>query len=153
MYERKQYLIAKLTVSEMKLNSHFKQITPEMVLSMKGERKETLQKIYNGYKGYYATDENKAFWVNENVIRLDDIEVVENLKKKTIYIRDWENENLKQILSFVQGKYRPKYIFVHVNKHDKKNIQLLESNDFEITERLSYSRVLGKKKVKKDVEI
>lgn len=137
----------------MKLNSHFKQITPEMVLSMKGERKETLQKIYNGYKGYYATDENKAFWVNENVIRLDDIEVVENLKKKTIYIRDWENENLKQILSFVQGKYRPKYIFVHVNKHDKKNIQLLESNDFEITERLSYSRVLGKKKVKKDVEI
>lgn len=153
LYERKQYLIAKLTVSEMKLNSHFEQITPEMVLSMKGERKETLQKIYNGYKGYYATDENKAFWVNENVIRLDDIEVVENLKKKTIYIRDWENENLKQILSFVQGKYRPKYIFVHVNKHDKKNIQSLESNDFEITERLSYSRVLGKKKVKKDVEI
>ncbi|MGE7918967.1 GNAT family N-acetyltransferase [Viridibacillus sp. NPDC093762] len=153
VYEQKQYLIAKMTVNEMRLNSHFEQITLEMALSMKNDRKEILQKIYNGYKGYYSTDVNKVFWVNENVIRLDDIEVVVNLKKKSIYIRDWENENLKQILSFVQAKYRPKFIFVHVNKRDKKRVQLLQSNEFEITERLSYLRVLGKKKVKKEVEI
>ncbi|MGF9975408.1 GNAT family N-acetyltransferase [Viridibacillus arvi] len=152
VYERKQYLIAKLTVSEMKLDSHFEQITAEMALSMKDQRKEILQKIYNGYKGYYATEVNNAFWVNENVIRLDDIEVVENLKKKTIYIRDWENENLDEILSFVQVTYRPKYIVVHANKFDKKSIRTLQSNDFIITERLSYSRILGKKKIKKEVE-
>ncbi|MFE6169864.1 GNAT family N-acetyltransferase [Viridibacillus arvi] len=152
VYERKQYLIAKLAVSEMKLDSHFEQITAEMALSMKDQRKEILQKIYNGYKGYYATEVNNAFWVNENVIRLDDIEVVENLKKKTIYIRDWENENLDEILSFVQVTYRPKYIVVHANKFDKKSIRTLQSNDFIITERLSYSRILGKKKIKKEVE-
>ncbi|KOO51976.1 GNAT family N-acetyltransferase [Viridibacillus arvi] len=152
VYERKQYLIAKLTVSEMKLDSHFEQITAEMALSMKDQRKEILQKIYNGYNGYYATEVNNAFWVNENVIRLDDIEVVENLKKKTIYIRDWENENLDEILSFVQVTYRPKYIVVHANKFDKKSIRTLQSNDFIITERLSYSRILGKKKIKKEVE-
>lgn len=86
VYEQKQYLIAKLTVNEMRLNSHFEQITPEMALSMKDDRKEILQKIYNGYKGYYSTDVNKVFWVNENVIRLDDIEVVENLKKKAFIL-------------------------------------------------------------------
>ncbi|MGE7934950.1 GNAT family N-acetyltransferase [Viridibacillus arvi] len=152
VYERKQYLIAKLAVSEMKLDSHFEQITAEMALSMKDQRKEILQKIYNGYKGYYATEVNNAFWVNENVIRLDDIEVVENLKKKTIYIRDWENENLDEILSFVQVTYRPKYIVVHANKFDKKSIRTLQLNNFIITERLSYSRILGKKKIKKEVE-
>lgn len=153
VYERKQYIIAKLTVSEIETKSHFEIVTPEIALEIKQNRKEMLKKIYNGYKGYYSTDVSKAFWVNENVIRIDDIEVVENLKKKSIYIRDWENKNLDQILSFAQLKYRPKYIFVHVNKRDQKSIQTLESYDFKFTERLSYSRILGKKKIKKEVEI
>lgn len=60
----------------------FKELSPNLALTSEHERKEILQKIYNGYAGFYSEDILKAFWVNENVIRLDDVEVVLNLKKE-----------------------------------------------------------------------
>ncbi|KQL33392.1 GNAT family N-acetyltransferase [Psychrobacillus sp. FJAT-21963] len=150
LYERKQYVIAKLDVNEINMKSHFEKVTPETALNMKNNRKEILQRIYNGYKGYYSTDPNKAFWVNENVIRIDDIEVVSSLKKRSVYIRGWENEHLENIISFVQANYHPKHIFVHVNKRDKKSVRTMKKFGFILTERLTYSRIFGNKKVIKE---
>lgn len=153
LYERKQYMIAKLIPNGVNKNSNYQKVTPEMALSIKKNRKEILQKIYNGYKGYYARDTDKAFWVNENVIRLDDIDFVMNLKKKSVYIKDWENEDLDEIISYVQQNYHPKHIFVHVNKRNKKAVQFLERYGFEMIEKLSYSQKFGNKKIKNEVLI
>lgn len=148
VYERKQYYIAKLSDLNIEMNCNFQNISSESVLNISGNRNEILQKIFNGYKGYYNTEIQKAFWINENLIRLDDMEIVINLKKKSVYIRDWENEDLEKIISFVQIKYHPQHIFIHINKYDKGKVEKLKSIGFQFTEMFSYSRIFGKRKIK-----
>ncbi|MDI2586523.1 GNAT family N-acetyltransferase [Psychrobacillus sp. NEAU-3TGS] len=151
MFERKRYLIAKRTESNIHVKSEFQLITPKEVLTMKQDRKNILQKKFRGFKGYYFEDKHVPFWVNDNVIRLDDIEVITNLKKRSVYIQEWEHQDLEKVISFVQTKYNPKHIFIHLSKYDKEGIKKLEAYGFQIIEKISYSKVFGIKNVKKEI--
>lgn len=151
VFERKRYVIAKLTNSNIQVKSPFETITPKIALSTKIERKDILQKNFQGYTGYYSLDKEQPFWVNENVMRLDDIQVITSLKRKSVYIKDWENEDFERVLSFVQSNYHPQQIFIHVNMGDKKSMKIFETYGFQVTERIHYSNVLGNKKLKREI--
>ena len=150
-YEKKEYVIVKLSDSELKKVSNFKEITTQMVLTCTNNRNEMLQKLYNGYVGHYTSTIQDAFWVNKNVIRLEDIELVTNLIKRSVYIRDWKKENLEEIISFVQTQYSAKYIYMHVNRKDLASVVALEHAGFLWEEKLTYSRKLGRTKLEKVV--
>ena len=146
IYHKKTYVISKLSkhiTAELE-EVRFSRFAPDFVFESKWKRKEILQKIYRGYTGYYSKDIHEAFWINENVIRLDDIEVVINLKKRSIYIRDWKKENLQQIMEFVNSNYNGKEVYLSVNKKDKISVNLLDQLGFQWIETISFTRILGK---------
>lgn len=152
IYDNKSYLIGKLSKFEGLKDTHanFSELNPNLALSTGHERKDILQKIYNGYTGFYSKDILKAFWINENVIRLDEMEVVINLKKRSIYIRDWQNENLLQILGFVNRHYKEKDVFVSVHTKDKESVKLLTQLGFQWTEKVTFNKVLGNSKTSRE---
>jgi len=147
-FEKRSYVIGKLSKTAVVENGqvNFSKISPNLALSSGLERKDFLQKIYNGYAGFYSQDILKTFWINENVIRLDEVEVVINLKKRSIYIRDWQKENILQILGFVNQHYKGKDVFVSVNTKDKESVKLLTHLGFHWTEQVTFTRSLGKSK-------
>ncbi|MGB2873209.1 GNAT family N-acetyltransferase [Psychrobacillus psychrotolerans] len=146
VYDKKSYVIGKIAkaIAVGDAQANFSEITPNLVLSSKLERKDILQKIYNGYAGFYTKDILKAFWVNENVIRLDDVEVVMNLKKRSVYIRDWQNENILQILGFVNRYYKGKDVFISVLTKDQESVKILTNLGVQWTDKVTFTRVLGK---------
>ena len=152
IFDKRSYVIGKISNFEVveDTETSFTELSPNLALTSEHERKEILQKIYNGYAGFYSEDILKAFWVNENVIRLDDVEVVLNLKKRSIYIRDWKNENILQVLGFVNSHYKGKDIFVSVHTKDKESVKLLTQLGFQWTEKVSFIRVLGKTKTSRE---
>lgn len=151
IYHKRSYVIGRLSSEEVEeVPNDIMEFTPHLALFSKIDRKEILQKIYNGYAGFNSEDILKAFWVNENTIRLDDVEVVINLKKRSIYIRDWQNENLLQILGFVNRRYKGKDVFVSVNSKHKESVNLLNKLGFQWTEILTYTRILGKSKTSRE---
>jgi len=152
IYDKKSYVIGKLskTAAVMDSQVNYSKVSPSLALSTGLERKNLLQKIYNGYAGYYSKDILKAFWINENVIRIDEVEVVINLKKRSIYIRDWQKENILQILGFVNLHYKGKDVFVSVNTKDKESVKLLTHLGFHWTENVTCTRVLGKSKTSRE---
>ncbi|WP_277585644.1 GNAT family N-acetyltransferase [Psychrobacillus antarcticus] len=153
IYYKRQYLIGKLTKPYSSIennNVYVSKITTDLALSSKQRRRDILQKVYSGYAGYYLDDILKAFWINENVIRLDDIKVVFNLKKRSIYIKDWKKENLLQILDFVNINYKCKDVYVSVNRKDKESMNLLNQLGFQWTEKIIFTRILGKSKTSRE---
>ena len=148
MYEKRTYIIGKLTKSEVIGDSkaNFLEVSPKLALASECERKDILQKIYNGYAGFYSEDILNAFWINENVIRIDDVEVVTNLKKNSIYIRDWKNENILHILGFISRNYNGKNIFVSVPTKNKESVEMLNELGFLWTEKVKYTKFIGKSK-------
>ena len=152
IYDKKSYVIGKNSNVEVigDEETSFTELSSNLALASEHERKDILQKIYNGYAGFYSEDILKAFWVNENVIRLDDVDVVLNLKKRSIFIRDWKNENIQQVLGFVNNRYKGKDIFVSVNTKDKKSVNLLTQLGFHWTDKVTFTRILGKSKTSRE---
>ncbi|QUG42553.1 GNAT family N-acetyltransferase [Psychrobacillus sp. INOP01] len=152
IYDKRSYVIGKISNFEEieDTETSFTELSPNAALSSEHERKDILQRIYNGYAGFYSEDLLKAFWVNENVIRLDSVGVVLNLKKRSIYINDWKNENIIQILGFVKHRYKGKDIFVSVHIKDKESVNLLTQLGFQWTDKVTFTRVLGKSKISRE---
>lgn len=152
IYDKRTYLVGRKHRSSVVDGKEyeFRKLPNNLALSSGAQRKDILQKIYNGYAGYYSEDILKAFWINENVIRLDDVEVVINLKKSSIYIRDWHNGNIQQILRFVNHHYKGKDVFVSVQTKDKIGVKLLTQLGFEWTEKVTFTRVLGNTKTSRE---
>lgn len=149
IYNKRSYVVGRKlskTTDVENTQVNYSKVSSNLALSLGPERKDFLQKIYNGYAGYYDKDLLKTFWINENVIRLDEVEVVINLKKKSIYIRDWQKEDIRQILEFVNLHYKGKDIFVSVNTKDQESIKLLTDLGFQWTKKVTLTRVLGQSK-------
>ena len=152
IYDKKSYIIGKILKFEVdqEIQANFSEITPNLALSSGQKRKDILQKIYNGYTGFYSQGILKAFWVSENVIRLDDVEMVINLKKRSVYIRDWQHENLLQIIGFVNRYYKGKDVYISVPTKDREKVKLLTQLGFQWTEKITFTRVFGKAKTSRE---
>lgn len=107
---------------------------------------EVGRNFYGSFKGYYCAGQKpyeSLFWVNQNVIRIDEIAYVDQLRKRTVYIDKWNSDNLKEVCTFVSQKNKPKVILASVSANVKKDIQALENFGFRIEKKISKKTYLG----------
>lgn len=129
-------LIAELTDSSVKApTNQYKEITNEEIRSAIVNREEKLYFYWHDFKGYYANDIEKAFWVNTDHLIIHELHFEKSLSNNTLYVLKWEKEKLESILHFIQSKFKPKHIVVHVNKSEKKLLQKLALFGFMIKEK------------------
>lgn len=137
-------LIAELTDSKVQApTNHYKEITNEEIRSTLEGREERFYFYWHDFNGYYASDLEKAFWVNTNDLLIRELQFEKKLPADTIYVSRWENERLESILHLIQTMYKSKNVVVHISKVDKKQIKKLKLFGFMLKEKhvISQARV------------
>jgi len=108
--------------------------------------KEVGRNLYSSYKGYYMVDKNSyknLFWLNQNIIRIDCVSYIDQLKKKSVYIDKWNADNLQDVCTFVNQNNKPRIIFASVNSNIKKDIDALKKMGFKVEKKISKRTYLG----------
>lgn len=108
--------------------------------------KKICTKIYGAYKGYYKSNNlpfESVFWINERVIRINEISFLKNFKKRSVFIENWKPENLREICSFVKKQNKANTMFICVKENSKKKIIAVESLGFTIDERVFKRTIFG----------
>ena len=66
------------------------------------------------------------FWMNEKVLRIENISYLEELRKSSVYIKNWHVGNLVEVCSFVKRNSKAKTLYVSVKAGSKKEIAILK---------------------------
>ena len=158
IYYRNQHTIMKIgteSVIPSMSNQRYTQLTIKKVFDQVSLEDSDIKKIgdrlYRGFSGYYTGEPvayDKLFWTNQNVIRVDSIYYLEQLRKGIIYIEKWNTDNVLEICAFVKKAYKAKVIVIDLADPTKETIETLKKKGFSI-EKIIYNRTyLGFKKSK-----
>ncbi len=129
---KKQIMLARLSGIKLNVRNHYKKFSSQEYqgLGAMENRKYILSKIANGYEGFYDKQSNHCFWVNQQAIILDNY--YQTLEEHSVFLLDWEQEDLEKILSFVQSYYQPRHIYLTVRPKDKINKKKLKLFGFQM---------------------
>jgi len=158
IYYRNQHTIMKIkteSISPPMSNQSYTQLTIKKVFDQVSLEDKDIKKIgerlYRGFSGYYTGEPvpyNELFWINQNVIRVDNISYLEQLRKGIIYIEKWNTGNVLEICAFVKKVYKAKVIVIDLADPTKETLETLKKKGFSI-DKVIYNRTyLGFKKSK-----
>ena len=129
------YLLARLTETEVKGTSDFNRMTNIDILTSGNERREALERVYRKSIGYYSISTKRAFWINEHCIYNKNV-FFKELPAQSIYLSSWKRQELEKQLSFIQKTYLPTNIYVLVEITDKESQEKLKLFGFEMIEKV-----------------
>ncbi|MGN7387429.1 GNAT family N-acetyltransferase [Sporosarcina sp. SAFN-015] len=142
LYDRKKYIVYKIEnkdLPDLPDTGDFHELTigdavdcPSIANSY---MKEISKKLFAGYQGYYPADclsMNSIFWLNERVLRIENISYAEELHKSSASLQNWSVENLEKICSFVKRKNAASTLYVSVEEGATYKIAKLEDLGFTI---------------------
>lgn len=95
--------------------------------------KEICTKIYGAYQGYFVNESShmeEVFWINEKVIRIDDISYIRDFRKSSVMIENWKSDNLLAICAFVKKLSKSNKIIIYIESTAQKERSLAESLGF-----------------------
>ena len=124
LYNRQQYVVYKMEkrdVPDLPDLESFIELTINDAVNnpyiTNNHMREICRKIYGGYKGYHPVGilsfEN-IFWMNEKVLRIDNVSYIEKFGKAPVSIENWQEGNLEKICSFIKRNSKAKTIFATV---------------------------------------
>jgi len=155
-YERQQHLVLKMDVqsnAELVTSETFTPVTIQKVFANDDFRDEDMKEIgnrlYRGFTGYSSTERlslDTICWINLNVIRVDAISYLTQLRKGTVYIDQWNLDNVMDICAFVKSDYKAKTIIINLEKRDKKTVAFLRNKGFFIDQKIYNRTFFGFKK-------
>ncbi|WP_342505961.1 GNAT family N-acetyltransferase [Sporosarcina sp. FSL K6-2383] len=152
-YEQRQHMVLKMNVHSDSALVTYKTFTPltiKMVFASNDfeddEMKEIGNRLYRGFTGY-STEKQLSFdticWINPNVLRIDAISYLTQLRKGSVYIDKWNLDNIMDICAFVKSDYKAKTIVIDLEKPDKKRVAFLRSKGFFIDKEVSNRTIFG----------
>lgn len=155
-YERKQHIVLKIdtqSIGPISPNEIITPVTLKDFLDHNGfgeeDMKEVGNRLYRGFTGYSskgALSVDNVFWINKNVIRIDAISYLTQLRKGTVYIDKWHTDNVMDICTFVKNDFKAKTIIIDLKNPDKKIVAFLISKGFSIDKEIYNRTFFGFKK-------
>lgn len=124
----KKIIIAKLSGIKGNKRHTFKKFSKEDY-SLCGDKMYILQKIADGFEGFYTRHPSQSVWVNQKAIIVANEQ--HSMEDHSIFLVDWEQEDLEKVLSFIQHHYNPKHIYLSVDSKDKNNRKKLKLFGFQ----------------------
>ncbi|WP_186321469.1 GNAT family N-acetyltransferase [Bacillus sp. FJAT-22090] len=112
--------------------------------------KEICTKKYRSHRGYYQNDNLKVediFWINEKVIRIDELDYLKDFRKSTVVIENWKLDNLVEICSFVKKQSKANKIVVYVRSNSRKERVELEKIGFTVYQHIERKTFFGYSKI------
>lgn len=91
--------------------------------------KQTNKWFYNGFTPYGDTNVS-MFWVHPNVIRVDEVDYLQELPKNSAYIAEWQIHKLSSVCSFLRQDNGVQDIFLHTTKKDEVTMKHLQQLGF-----------------------
>lgn len=156
-YERQKYLLLKMDLplnASLVTQETFTPLTIKKIFAnndfLDRDMKEIGNRLYRGFTGYSSTERlsfDTICWVNKNVIRIDEISYLTQLRKGTVYIDNWSRDNIMDICAFVKSDYKAKTILIDLENPDKKTVAFLRSKGFFIDQKMDNRTLFGFKKL------
>jgi len=156
-YERQKHLVLKIDLppnASLVTQETFTPLTIKKVFAnndfVDGDMKEIGNRLYRGFTGYSSTERlsvDTICWVNKNVIRIDAISYLTQLRKGTVYIDNWSPDNIMDICAFVKSNYKAKSILIDLENPDEKTVAFLRSKGFFIDRKMDNRTLFGFKKL------
>ena len=153
LYEREKYIVYKLEkkdVPDFADSETFIELTINDLINSKEiankHMKEVCRNLYGGYKGYHPETNlsfENIFWMNDKVIRIEDISYIEELRKSAIYIMNWHIANIADICTYFKRESKAKTLYVCVKEASKKEVSVLESIGFVVSKRIFKKTYFG----------
>ncbi len=152
LFEWKQYCIYEIDrkkVSEFVGSQDFMRLHITDAINnetIKYHMKAICTKVYGAFKGYYPRNLlsfKDIFWINEKVIRIDDVSYLKDLKKSSVFIENWTMSNLRDICSFVHKQSKANKIFICVKAKSTKEIAAIEEVGFTLNQLIVKRTVFG----------
>ena len=158
LYEREKYIVYKLEkkdVPDLADSATFIELTINDVISSteiaNTHMKEVCRNLYGGYRGYHPETSlsfENIFWMNEKVIRIEDISYIEELRKNTVYFKGWHIGNIADVCTYFKRQSKAKTLYVCVKEASKKEVSVLESIGFVVSKRIFKKTYFGNGKHK-----
>ena len=85
------------------------------------------RRFYNGFLPY-SDRSLSMFWVHPKSIRVDEVDLLEPLPKQSVFIEEWQTQQLANICTFLRQEKKTKEIYLYTTKqeeHVKRNLQRL----------------------------
>lgn len=152
-YDRRRHVVMKMDINPIATTGRvYKEMTIEKVFNTTEiedrQMKEIGEKLYQGFTGFYEEEPfslQNLFWINCNVIRIDSISYLSQLRKRTAYIERWKMENIMDICAFMKEEYQMNTILIELKNPSKGTVAELKSMGFS-TDKIVYNRTyLGKR--------
>ena len=86
------------------------------------------------------------FWINDKVIRIEDISYIEELRKSTVYIKNWHIENILDVCTYFKRQSKAKTMYVCVKEALRKEVIELERIGFVVDKRIFKKTYFGNAK-------
>lgn len=152
-YERNRYVVYKINkkdVPELPISKELIELT--LSDAMHNEQiaqkhmKEICRKMYGGYKGYYPSGNltfDNIIWMNDRVLRIDQIAYLEQFRKSSIFFKNWHVENLPEVFSSIKKNSDARLVYVAVKDRSKKEKRVLEEIGFLPIKKVNKRTTLG----------
>ncbi|WP_318616813.1 GNAT family N-acetyltransferase [Sporosarcina sp. YIM B06819] len=155
-FERQKHVILKMDLqsnSDLVTHETFKPVTIKKVFANHdiedGDMKEIGNRLYRGFTGYSTKERlsvDDICWINQNVIRIDAISYLTQLRKGTVYIDKWNHDNIMDICAFIKKDYKAKIIVIELEDPDEKTVASLKSRGFFVEKEIHNQTFFGFKK-------
>jgi len=156
IYERNQFNVYKIerkNIADSLIPDLFVELKLEDALNdpiiAKQHMKEVCRKMYGGYTGYYYKGSlafESIIWTNEKVLRIDSISHIENFRKSSIHISNWNEKNLADVCSYVKQKSNAKVVYVTSKNSNGNPKSMLENLGFTICKKIYKRTYMGFRK-------
>ncbi|WP_394190403.1 GNAT family N-acetyltransferase [Paenisporosarcina quisquiliarum] len=112
---------------------------------------DTKRRMYNlsnmhkrYYSGFlpYSDSRFSLFWVQPEVIRVDELDYYEPLPKQSAFVVDWHMHKLPSICTFIRAKQDVQKIYLHTTKTDPHVTEHLQQLGFKHVNRVRKTCVL-----------
>lgn len=153
LYERQKYIVYKIEkkdVSGLANSESFIELTINDVISSNeianNHMKEVCRNLYGGYKGYHPKSSlsfENIYWINDKVLRIEDISYIEELRKSSVYIKNWHIGNIADVCAYFKNQSKAKTLYVSVKEASKKEVSVLESIGFVVSKRIYIKTYFG----------
>jgi hypothetical protein len=92
------------------------------------DRSKRINSFYNGSR--HMGSNVSMFWVHPNVIRVDEVDYLQELPKNSAYIAEWQIHKLSSVCSFLRKDNGVQDIFLHTTKKDEVTTKHLKQLGF-----------------------